>query len=597
MRCLKMINYLNELETILETENIITVFQPIVSLKDGSIIGYEALSRGPEDSPLNLPKQLFDTAAKFNKLWDLEKLCRIKAIQRASYIDKNKFLFINVDPHILNDEKFIKGFTKEFLYKHNMSPETIIFEITERTSIEDYKSFRKALDNYLEEGYKIAIDDTGAGYSGLKTISETKPHYIKIDMDIVRNVHIDSFKKSLIKSLVSLCQDTNMNLIAEGIENEEELNALIDLGVYAGQGYFLQKPTVRLLEIPEIIKNKICKYYRESNNKYKAFNDNVIGEIASYYTPFTLTDTCVQLKNYLEKNNLFGCCIVHSEIPVGIVMKHSLNSVFATQYGIAVFSKRHISLIMDNNPLIVDYNTPICDVSNAAMNREIKNIYDDILVTKCGKYYGIVSVKNLLEYTTLIERNYAKQLNPLTGLPGNSMIESNLYEAICQCKDYCLLYLDLDNFKIYNDTYGFENGDKMIKFTSKLIESKLKEHFPCNSFIGHIGGDDFVCLIDTISQESCEKVCKELISEFDSSILDFFNETDRENGFVVAADRKGLIDTFPLTSISIAGIQGSMCKFSNVSEISKFISNIKHDCKKIHHSSFIIKQISDMRKR
>ena len=162
---------INELDRIIKHESITTVFQPIVSLEDGNIIGYEALSRGPENSPLQNPEKLFSAAHEYNRLWDLECLCyrniilykvlykgpensplqnpeklfsaaheynrlwdleclcRSKAIKRAQYIDKNKHLFINVDPFVFKDEKYKKGFTKEFLAKHNMSPETIIFDI------------------------------------------------------------------------------------------------------------------------------------------------------------------------------------------------------------------------------------------------------------------------------------------------------------------------------------------------------------------------------------------------------------------------------------------------------------------------------------
>ncbi|NSB25823.1 EAL domain-containing protein [Clostridium saccharoperbutylacetonicum] len=231
-----------ELENIIENKNISTVYQPIVSLLDGEIIGYEALSRGPKDSPLQNPDKLFTAAQVYNKTWELEQLCRIKAIERAADIDKNKYLFINVDPYIFKDEKFKKGFTKEFLEQHNMSPDSIIFEITEKTCIEDYKSFRQALNNYVEQGYKIAIDDTGSGYSGLKMLNETKPHYVKIDMDLIRNVNEDFFKQSLLECFVKLSEATNMKLIAEGIETEEELKTLINLGVYAGQGFFLSRP-------------------------------------------------------------------------------------------------------------------------------------------------------------------------------------------------------------------------------------------------------------------------------------------------------------------------------------------------------------------
>jgi len=253
-------NDIYELKRILKNEEITTVFQPIISLQNGSIIGYEALSRGPKNSFLQYPDKLFAVAEKNNILWDLEYLCRKKAIEKACLMEINKFLFINVDPLIIKDEKFKKGFTKEFLHQYNISPESIIFEITERTAIEDYTSFKAALNNYVDQGYKIAIDDTGAGYSGLKMLSQVKPHYIKIDMDLIRDIDKDTFKQALIKCFVTLSEVTNMKLIAEGIETLEELITLINMGVYAGQGYFIQRPTENALEITQDIKALIIHH-------------------------------------------------------------------------------------------------------------------------------------------------------------------------------------------------------------------------------------------------------------------------------------------------------------------------------------------------
>lgn len=252
-------DYINEFENILKTGNITTLFQPIVRLVDGEIIGYEALSRGPKDSPLSSPLKLLKIAEAQKKLWDLELLFRTKAIEKAHSMKSNLLLFINVDPNIIKDSNFKKGFTKEFLLKHHILPESIIFEITERTAIEDYKSFTTVLKNYTEQGYKIAIDDAGAGYSGMRTITETKPHYIKLDMNLIRDIDKDFFKQATIKSFVYLSNATNIKLIAEGIETKEELQTLIRLGIYAGQGYFLQKPADNFLQISETIKKIIIK--------------------------------------------------------------------------------------------------------------------------------------------------------------------------------------------------------------------------------------------------------------------------------------------------------------------------------------------------
>lgn len=578
-----------ELNRILQVKDITTVFQPIICLKDSSIIGYEALSRGPEGSALHFPDKLFQAAKEHNLTWELDHLCRIKALEKANSLRKDKYLFINVDPKIINDKKFSEGFTKEFLSEQNLSPENIIFEITEKTAIEDYNSFKKILSHYINQGYKIAIDDTGAGYSGLKTLCETRPHFIKIDMDLVQNINNDTFKQAILKTFVSLSEITGMKLIAEGIETEEELITLINIGVYAGQGYFIQRPSSTFLSVTEKIKNLIYYQNKHLNDKL-IFSQNHIGEIAKCDTSTNYSSLCNEIKHYFDnnQNNVTGICVVKNNVPIGLIMKHYLNSMLATQYGLAIFSKRQVSLVMDNSPLVVDYFTPVSSVSKSAMSRPMEKLYDYIIVTKNSEYYGIVTVQRLLEHTTMLERNYARELNPLTGLPGNAIIEKTLKDLILYTNVFCILYFDLDNFKVYNDSYGFENGDKIIHFTGDLIQSIVKKSFPFNSFVGHIGGDDFISVFEC-PLENCNELCEILIREFDKGILDFFNEKDIENGYIDAVDRRGNPDRFNLTSISIAGIYGNFGHFANVEVIGQYVASIKKEVKKIKGSSYSIK--------
>ncbi|KOA18294.1 phytochrome-like protein cph2 [Clostridium homopropionicum DSM 5847] len=580
---------LAELNNILKNGNITSVFQPIVSLKDASVLGYEALSRGPKGSSLEFPDKLFKLAAIHNKSWELESLCRVKALENAKSIHKDKLLFINVDPLIFKDEKFKKGFTKEFLLKHNISPESIIFEITEKTAIEDYKSFSMALNNYTEQGYQIAIDDTGSGYSGLKTLYETKPHYIKIDMDLIRDIDKDYFKQALIKSLVMFAKSTNMKVIAEGIETEEELSTLINLNVHAGQGYYINKPSTSFSSASENAISTILKYNKLKNDKYSYFN-HCIGQICSFEPSFAPEETCQKIKDFVNKSPTKGACIVKNNKPVGSVMKYSLDSVMASQYGFSVFSKRPISLIMDHSPLVVDYHTPVSEVSKIAMEREHNKVYDCVIVVKESEYYGLVTIKKLLEFTTEMERNYAKELNPLTGLPGNTIIEKVLNDVRKVNNHSCILYFDLDNFKAYNDVYGFEKGDKLLKFTSKLLQNNLKKKFPFNSFLGHIGGDDYIGIVEN-SLDKCEELCSYIINEFDKNVVKFFNRNDVLNGFIESTDRQGNRTTFNLTSLSIAGLYGNFNNFSSSEEISKLAAKIKKEAKAITGSSKVIKKI------
>lgn len=410
-------------------------------------------------------------------------------------------------------------------------------------------------------------------------------------MDLIRNVNEDFFKQSLLECFVKLSEATNMKLIAEGIETEEELKTLINLGVYAGQGFFIGRPAGIFLDISNSVKDLIIKCNKFKDNLYYNCQSNSIGEIVREDNPFTSKTHCGVIKEYFDSNDVTGACIVDNEIPVGLIMKHTLDSALATQYGVAIFTKRPVSLVMDSNPLIVDYYTPVNEVSRIAMSRKTENIYDYIIVTNNNKYYGIVSIRSLLNYTTMLECNYARQLNPLTELPGNTVIQNTINNILRTKRSCCILYFDLDNFKIYNDTYGFENGDRILKYTAQLINVKIKSFFPYNGFVGHVGGDDFVSVIDN-SIEECEKLCEEIIEEFDKSILDFFNEKDKNNEYIEAIDRSGKKDKFPITSLSIAGVHGEFNSFPNPEEVGVSVATIKKEVKHIIGSCYLIKSVN-----
>ncbi len=582
--------YIDELKRILKKGSVNTLFQPIISLSNGDIIGYEALTRGPKESPLYYPEELFSTAQKLDFTSELELLCKIKTFENFSKQHiTDKLLFINVDTNALQDEKFRKSFIKVFDDKSHNLLKRIVIEISERASIHNYKVFCKNLDLFINNGIKIALDDLGNGHNDLRTLTEIKPQYLKIDVSLTENVHKSSIKQALIESLVHFCKTSNIKLIAEGIETEMQLRTLTKLGVYGGQGYFIQLPSEKVINVND----KIIKIISENNpiNKKFDINENYIGAIVTEEKAFYRENTCYDLKQYFTNSSTNGVCIIDNfDKPVGLVMQHTLNSMLATQYGYAVFTKRNVSLIMDENPLIVDYYTPVSEVSGRAMGRADNKLYDYVIVKKDEKYFGIVSIKTLLQFTTFLEKNYAKQLNPLSGLPGNTIIEGVLQGLLSYGRDFCVLYFDLDNFKVYNDTYGFENGDKILIFTANLIQESVKNFFPHNNFIGHIGGDDFVAVLEG-SMKACISLCDDIINKFDNNVMNFFNENDRANGYIIGNDRNGNKDTFPLTSVSIAGLFGDFSNFLNAEEISKKITQIKKRAKQIHKSSHILELI------
>lgn len=579
------------LSEIMRKEEVYTLFQPIVDLKNADIIGYEALSRGPQDSALHSPTKLIEQATKDNRLWMLEVLFREKAINAASKLGITSLLFLNVDPNVMNDPNFTSGFTRLYLEDHGLMPEKIVFEITERSVVENFKSFRLALQHYTDQGYRTAIDDTGAGYSNLAMFSQIKPNFIKIDMDLVRSVDTDTFKQAIIKSFVWLANYTNTQLIAEGIETIGEAKMLISLGVHAGQGYLLGKPSPELIEIDREVRQEIIQT-NNSSALMNSYTANHIGDICECVKSFEVDTRCIDIKQVFDREKIEGACIISREHIVGLIMRNRLNATMSGQFGFSLHAHKTISALMDSSCLIVDYNTPISTVSELALARDNERVYDNIIVTRNFRYCGMVSILNLLKHSSDIERSFALELNPLTGLPGNIQINKVLYEFINESSECCVLYFDLDNFKIYNDAYGFKQGDSIIKMTKDILCYNINKKFAVTSFIGHIGGDDFIAIMHC-DKLDCEELCKKIISDFSREIVHYFSEEDLERGYLVGKPRgnQAVECIFPLTSISIAVLCGNMAVFETPDRLSYQLSDLKGIVKGLSGSNFMIQDV------
>lgn len=580
-------NALMTLTSILKYSDIRVVFQPVVSLSDAEVIGYEALSRGPKGSLLEGPDALFSAAAKFDLVWELEYLCRASALEKAKDIIADKMLFINVDPKIINDPRFQKGYTREMLNRFCVNTGNVIFEITEKTAINDYKSFCRILDNYTSQGYRIAIDDTGSGYSGLRTLAETRPNFIKVDMELIRDLDKDSLKQAMLKALYDFSLSTNSKIIAEGIETKAELTTLINIGIPYGQGFYLQKPHPDFVDLPSNLQQAILEINQlKKRELYYTSITMPVGEIVRQDAGFSSTTLGYAAIDYFNNSpNIQGVPIVDDDKPVGLLMKGKFFASLATQYGVALYMNRPIKSLMDKHPLIVDYNTPLELVSKSALSRKDEDIYDYILVTKDDKYFGTITIKMLLEKTTQLELNRAKHANPLTGLPGNVLIEGELNRLLAEDQNYAILYFDLDNFKPYNDVYGFENGDKILGFTACIIQQQLNELGYTDAFLGHIGGDDFITII---REHNITLLCERIIKSFDAKIGHYYSEEDRSKGGIVAKNRHGQDEEFPILSLSIAVVSSWQRQFATVGELGEAASRIKKKCKLNWHSCYCI---------
>ena len=228
--------------------------------------------------------------------------------------------------------------------------------------------------------------------------------------------------------------------------------------------------------------------------------------------------------------------------------------------------------------------TPVIVVSsNGFKEHRIKILQESIeyfIKKPVDEQYLYYTVKNL---NRLLASN--RRISPLTGLPGNVQIHAELKKRIQKKEPFSVLYLDLDNFKAYNDVYGFLKGDEIIEFTAKTIMKTIYEHEVQDSFIGHIGGDDFIAII---SGTNCEKLCQDMLIYFDKNVRKYFTDDDLEKGYIEVANRKGIIEQFPLTSLSIGVVVADAGRFGNILEIGEIGAQVKHAAKSVMGSSYAV---------
>ncbi|MEY8356929.1 GGDEF domain-containing protein [Lachnospiraceae bacterium 54-53] len=251
----------------------------------------------------------------------------------------------------------------------------------------------------------------------------------------------------------------------------------------------------------------------------------------------------------------------------------SLNEIFGGRYGFSLNSKKSISQLIKTDFLRVNYHMPADQVSRLAMQRPYEQLYSPIVVEKDGKYWGIVTIKDLLDACTKSEVDTAMHSNPLTGLPGNLLIEKEILSRVFGSDPYCITYYDIDNFKAYNDVYGFQNGDIMLA----LVADILKDCAVKNEFIGHIGGDDFIVIFD---YHEAEEYCESVIRQFSMKVPSLYRGEDVEKGYITSKNRHGVTENFPIASLSIAGISNKLSIYESVDSFSKDIAKLKKKCKR-----------------
>lgn len=543
-----------------------------MSLADGSILGYEALIRGPSDSALHSPLLLFKTAQTFDLLEPLELLCRQLSIQAFADSGAAGQLFINVNPMLLLTSDHPSGLTKSFIQQAGLAPERIVIELSEQFQVEDTELFISAVKHYREFGFKIAIDDLGSGFSGLKLWSELQPDIVKIDRYFVDQLHSDPIKKAFVKNIIELAKNTGSLIVAEGIETSEELLFCRELGADIGQGYLLGRPHAECAEVP------LAALSLLRQGKALSLNESlepVVSKIAA--VPAQLAAQQVAAMFSADKQLSCVAVVNKEQLPLGLVSRSMINERFSHPFGRALYERKPIHQCMEP-AIIVERSLSMDDLSGVLT----AEVHDDaspyFIVTEQGRYYGLGSVRKVLRQLSEHKIQLARYANPLTMLPGNVPINRHIDQLLANAVPFTIGYIDIDSFKPYNDVYGYSKGDLIIELLAQIIQSEVNQE----DFVGHIGGDDFIVLFT--GEEACaksERICK----RFEQRMASYYMPEHLASAGFYATDRLGSPCFYPLLTLSVGLATPDISQCSNHHDVAALASDAKQQAKKISGSA------------
>ncbi len=291
-------------------------------------------------------------------------------------------------------------------------------------------------------------------------------------------------------------------------------------------------------------------------------------------------------------------------------LRDTLNKMFKEEkvYKFKKVDTKRIDIALKNIPTLIIINEDMIDEDILEVCKKIRANEDNsitpiiVISSNKEKEHRVAVLKECVEHyiKAPIDEEYLyytvrnvirllyinRRVSPLTGLPGNVQIQAEMKKRLLNKEGFVMLYLDLDNFKAYNDVYGFLNGDEIIKFTARTIVKNIDGLTTGEGFVGHIGGDDFVAIVSV--DDDYEYICQNIIAEFDKEVGKFFNADDIERGYLEVANRKGVIEEFPLTSISIGVVVADKERFHNVLEIGEVGAQVKHLAKTTIGSAYSI---------
>ncbi len=570
---------LQRAQDVLDSGALRAHYQPIVQLKDGKVVAHESLIRLPTDSALRTPDDFFKAARAEGVTVRAEQACLDEGIRSWVVHKPDTRLFMNLSAFAILEmvDRLTVAGVMRALHAASVAPSALVIEITEHEHVADLPRLVATAAELRAAGLRFALDDFGDGRSSLRLWAELRPEIVKIDKYFIHDVATEPVKVQTLRGLTRFAETFGTTLVAEGIETEDELRVVRDLGIELGQGWFLGRPqpvpAVSVLRPAgeTIISSEIAVLPEITR---AAGADFTVERLALDVPPLPSQMVIDDVARRLAADPaLRAVALVEDGVPVGLVHRQTFVDSYAKPYFKELYGRKPCIMFANTTPLILEKHTGLDGMTAVLTSSDQRYLTEGFIVTEGGRYLGLGTGEQLVRVVTEVRIEAARHANPLTFLPGNIPISEHIARLLAANGDFVACYADLNDFKPYNDLYGYWRGDEMIRLVARTLVSHCD---PRRDFVGHVGGDDFVVLFQ--SDDWLDR-CERVLASFNAAALSLFDADARARGGIEAEDRHGVNRFFKFTTLSIGAVPIRPGRFTRAEQVASAAAAAKHKAK------------------
>lgn len=487
-----------QIEALIAGGRLSVHFQPIVDLHDGLVVAYEALTRVAPESGIRNVGDLFHAAEAHGLIWALEAATRANAIRAAADWPRGTRLFLNSTPAVFADDRFAEALLQDLVHAPDLTPDRIVLEITELSEDLDLPNLSTQVARLTAAGFQVALDDAGAGTSGLNRMMAIRPQWVKLDREFVQGIDGDTLRQNLVRFFVHFARLSGVSVIAEGIEQASELETVTSLGVRYAQGYYLAKPGTREQTMdPSFISDMRTRWAAvEAAVPQETVSPTLQGLARS--ARIAPPDTTVsQARTWLEQEpDAAGVIVAEHGQVVGWCARRDVFGGGDRRNNVTLgrcASRNFISLQGD---------TGLDDALHAILDRDPDNLPDPVIVMNGSQVRGVVRLRDALRIAATEWRLAVSGRGAVTGLPNRAVADQHLTGIVRRWRDQGVntvdapahadaAFVDIRGFSEFNLAHGRWRGDQLMRELAEMISAVVLSAVP-GSFVSHLGDDRFL---------------------------------------------------------------------------------------------------------